>query len=41
MPGSYDILYARLLGGAVVPANALALVDADVEIAADDSIDIA
>lgn len=40
VPGTYDILYSRLLGGAEVPANELALVNANVDLSADASLEI-
>lgn len=40
VPGTYDVLYSKLLGGSVVPANELALIDANVDLNTDGSHEI-
>ena len=40
VPGTYDVLYSRLTGGSVVPANELALLESAVQLDADGVLDV-
>jgi len=40
VPGAYDVIYAKLLGGTVVPANEFALINENVDLSTDGSFEI-
>jgi len=40
VPGTYDVLYAKVAGGSVVPANEFALIDTNVDLGSDGSLEI-